>query len=44
MRLGYQRRRVAWFGTCLGQAKALGAQERATRPELERRRRERLER
>jgi phenylacetate-CoA ligase len=44
MRLGYDRRRAAWLTTCLKQAKTLVAQERASRPELEARRRAELER
>jgi len=44
MRLGYDRRRIAWFGTLLKQAKAFEAQERLTAPELARLRQQRLER
>jgi len=44
MRLGYQRRRVSWFGSVLKQSKAFLAQERTPREELERVRAQRLER
>jgi phenylacetate-coenzyme A ligase PaaK-like adenylate-forming protein len=44
MRLGYDRRRVAWFGTLLKQAKTFEAQERLPAAELAELRRERLER
>jgi phenylacetate-CoA ligase len=44
MRLGYDRRRVAWFGSLLKQVKVFEAQERLTAAELARLRRQRLER
>ena len=44
MRLGYDRRRIAWFGTLLKLAKTFEAQERLTAPELARLRQQRLER
>ena len=44
MRLGYHRRRVAWFAAGLKQTKAFVAQERRPREELERARALRLER
>jgi phenylacetate-coenzyme A ligase PaaK-like adenylate-forming protein len=43
MRLGYHRRRVAWFAAGLKQSKAFLAQERRPREELERVRAQRLE-
>src|SRR3954462_14446791 len=44
MRLGYDRRRIAWFGTLLRLAKTFEAQERLTAPELARLRQQKLER
>jgi phenylacetate-coenzyme A ligase PaaK-like adenylate-forming protein len=44
MRLGYHRRRVAWFGAVLKESKHFAAQERLAPAELARVRRERLER
>jgi phenylacetate-CoA ligase len=44
MRLGYHRRRVAWFAAALKQSKTFLAQERRPRDELERVRAQRLER
>jgi phenylacetate-coenzyme A ligase PaaK-like adenylate-forming protein len=44
MRLGYHRRRLAWFGSVMAQSKRLAAQERLAPPELERVSRERLAR
>ena len=44
MRLGYHRRRVAWFGDALKESKRFTAQERLAPAELARIRRERLER
>src|SRR4051794_32896320 len=44
MRLGYDRRRLAWFGTLLKQSKAFEAQERLSAAELARLRQQRLER
>jgi phenylacetate-CoA ligase len=42
MRLGYHRRRVAWFGAVLKESKRFASQERLVPGELERIRRERL--
>ena len=44
MRLGYDRRRLAWFGTLLEQGKAFAGQERMSPAELARLRQARLER
>ena len=44
MRLGYDRRRIAWFGSLLKLAKTFDAQERMPAPELARLRQQRLER
>ena len=44
MRLGYHRRRVAWFGAGLKQSKRFAAQERLAPAEAARARQERLER
>ena len=44
MRLGYDRRRLAWFGTLLKQGKAFAGQERRSPAELARLREARLER
>jgi len=44
MRLGYHRRRVAWFGAGLSQSKRFAAQERLPQAELARIRRQRLDR
>jgi hypothetical protein len=44
MRVGYHRRRIAWFGAVLKEAKRFAAQERLAPAELARVRREGLER
>ena len=44
MRLGYERRRLAWFGTLLKQSKAFARQERVSPAELAALRQARLER